>query len=999
MRELSKAGCRIRLARVGGQSGFRRPSVSAGLLNNQPIRVRNGSGAGEPANGGVTANSTVVSTCSITNVDTFPISCTIQLATQLIMELTRVQQQQSVAAISHQGRAFNSIHDIRNYVQSFSEEERYDVIVSFRDQFMALHQQLEGAIIAYMDYVETLPAFRARDRRDISWEPMRATVREAKSKVVRIGAAQATVEKHWGNQLEQTYDTATWSYTMWEQVRKAALKVQDPARAKRLLDQAIYYRITHPGRGIVGSIDPQPVDFRAIADQGSSGVRSLVDRDLTADEMNRASLQYSDDRALVRTVVPPLGTGRATTVFEEPESSRASERHRRVASDVSMRSAGRMSPAGSPLQSRPTSPTSHRDEGTIISSVGSTLTVLESDDMLKLALEAGLGDSVDAQQEASVHVADPAFSGGTRRSTTYGMSVPPESSITAGPGAEQVPSDEHQKADRCRCSAGVSTGLRTRIGSSATLSEDKAIRLLGETVAASENNSVCYAHWQKVASKVGLQTKRLSEVALTQRLRFVYNNRLKLDKLKTDQETYQYFRKDHRPARPSDGLGIYRLEPLPISLVQIEPVNFLKRVMNKEAYDAWLADGTIVVPGMFSWLLTHELWPVMREEIEMYHWHIREIGGRSNLGWLRNCLYSTLQQIVRQDLRYYATYVGLRPDKRYTLMSYPYYMKSAKRDDSTFFRHIDLNIPDLLRGRGANQIQGTVSFTDETSDNCTELIFGMQHKLGEWWGRVHTRGLATDGYLHRITDAMFTATDATELGVEWKDQPCPAGAARISLPHLPHGAKGPSVGERITVMPWYVAVGNDGETLEVQEAGNRNELAVAHRDGVAARCSPSGLANRYGKIPFRFPATTEVTGVSAISDAIVGRRQWSSPAVQREVSVLFGTNDTARNTLMYESRLRAMAAAKQALADSQAAERLHYGKKSYYYCKERGISSVPDDDTAPGEDEQLMHPAAPGSPAIRPTTSRPHSPLTIRSRSPGGGSGDGFQSLGEVLRR
>ena len=219
-------------------------------------------------------------------------------------------------------------------------------------------------------------------------------------------------------------------------------------------------------------------------------------------------------------------------------------------------------------------------------------------------------------------------------------------------------------------------------------------------------------------------------------------------------------------------------------------------------------------------------------------------------------------------------------------------MKFAKTDDSTFFRHIDLNVPDLLKGRGASQIQGTVSFTNETNENCTEMIFGMQHKLKEWWERVRVRGLATDGYLHRMTEAMFTAEDAAALGVGWKDQPCAAGDARISLPHLPHGAKGPSTSERITVMPWYVAVGEDGETLEVQEAGTREELATAHRDGVAARSSPSGLANRYGKIPFRFPATTELTGVSAISDAIVGRRQWRSPAVRREVEVLFGTDNT-----------------------------------------------------------------------------------------------------------
>ncbi len=94
-----------------------------------------------------------------------------------------------------------------------------------------------------------------------------------------------------------------------------------------------------------------------------------------------------------------------------------------------------------------------------------------------------------------------------------------------------------------------------------------------------------------------------------------------------------------------------------------------------------------------------------------------------------------------------------------------------------------------------------------------------------------------------MIEAMFTAEDAAGLGVGWKDQPYSAGIARISLPHLPHGAKGPSTSERITVMPWYVAVGEDGETLEVPEARTREELATTHRDGVAARSSPSGPVN------------------------------------------------------------------------------------------------------------------------------------------------------------
>jgi hypothetical protein len=42
---------------------------------------------------------------------------------------------------------------------------------------------------------------------------------------------------------------------------------------------------------------------------------------------------------------------------------------------------------------------------------------------------------------------------------------------------------------------------------------------------------------------------------------------------------------------------------------------------------------------------------------------------------------------------------------------------------------------------------------------------------------------------------------------------------------------------------------------------------------VAARLSPSGLPNRYGAIPFAFPAAIELDGLGALSDALVCRRR------------------------------------------------------------------------------------------------------------------------------
>ena len=51
------------------------------------------------------------------------------------------------------------------------------------------------------------------------------------------------------------------------------------------------------------------------------------------------------------------------------------------------------------------------------------------------------------------------------------------------------------------------------------------------------------------------------------------------------------------------------------------------------------------------------------------------------------------------------------------------------------------------------------------------------------------------------------------------------------------------------------------------------DLSIAHRDMVAARLSPSGLANRYGAIPFAFPAAIELGDLGALSDALVCRRR------------------------------------------------------------------------------------------------------------------------------
>jgi hypothetical protein len=55
-----------------------------------------------------------------------------------------------------------------------------------------------------------------------------------------------------------------------------------------------------------------------------------------------------------------------------------------------------------------------------------------------------------------------------------------------------------------------------------------------------------------------------------------------------------------------------------------------------------------------------------------------------------------------------------------------------------------------------------------------------------------------------------------------------------------HVANGPPTSPRRTILPWFVEVQEDMETLEVLEAGTCFELAVAHSDMTSSRAAPSG---------------------------------------------------------------------------------------------------------------------------------------------------------------
>ena len=50
-----------------------------------------------------------------------------------------------------------------------------------------------------------------------------------------------------------------------------------------------------------------------------------------------------------------------------------------------------------------------------------------------------------------------------------------------------------------------------------------------------------------------------------------------------------------------------------------------------------------------------------------------------------------------------------------------------------------------------------------------------------------------------------------------------------------------------------------------------DDLTKTHRELTSAPHTPSGLTNRYGDIPYAFPAVVPLTGLGALSDSIIYR--------------------------------------------------------------------------------------------------------------------------------
>lgn len=514
----------------------------------------------------------------------------------------------------------------------------------------------------------------------------------------------------------------------------------------------------------------------------------------------------------------------------------------------------------------------------------------------------------------------------------------------------------------CGCYADQSklTKFLTKVDGKTEREALQIFRIIGRQIrshSAIDVDNICTDHARNLCKLLHLYANG-THAEMAHRINVLYSRSGEWDTLKKEYE--QWF----KPTSGKEIITCFRFEPRPqmplvadfarlnLSLEDLSLRCFgtIDKSFVRQKSLEWKRDGSVVLP-LFRWL--SEDWDgqhpdgllsMISEEIDMYDWHYRPRRHAPRVGWAKNMWFSLIQQLVRQDPCYYMFYVFYRPDHLWRLISFPYYAKSTYLGEKTAFRHIDINVNDLLNSkRCANAIQGSITVKDEDQQNCTESLLGMHHHLGTWWKDLKDRECCKDGLIHKVTSDMWKPADEQKFGLTWKRQICRAGDVRISLPHLPHGSTGPATMNRRTILPWFVGIREDHETLECIESGSWTELSNCHRDFTSPEKTPSGWSSaKYGgRLQHAFAATVRLSDLGSASDALVGRGRWDSPNVIQELDILFSADSNLAFQHIEAWRTNVRVRYEQAFRLLVETEKAIFGSNSFFARKERGLSVRP----------------------------------------------------------
>jgi hypothetical protein len=556
-------------------------------------------------------------------------------------------------AISHRGRVFRNATEIVQYLQGLPRDQRYMAAREMVEPFLQISTwfgEQADVLWSYIEIDDSWKTMHTEQQFFDFWRPIREMAIENRKARNRVEEARRSISTQWGSEITNLLWYYKPSYHLASMIRKVALKYPWGAIVTGL-NRQVLRRITQGGAGSNLIKQYSRNDFDAIF-----ATTGRAPDPVSRDEARHYGFGMLPNGFMFDLASPPSIPGSA--VFAMPGMANQPIRGEHTF----------------PVGSSPTSPSQQQQLvlRTGAGSIGSPSARhrRHASSMSITAEQEGILQRIVASPSSPLRPHGEARSPTGTQDAIELQNLEEDLVQTLEENEEENPLEDEQCAQivtrrrqriakGCGCHQNVPMALRRSLDDAKPISEVQAIKLL-ERVATCQKakHLICYSHLKNMGSKLGLQTRLLNHAALNDRLSKVYQQRTKLGKLKTDLNTYNWFRKTHRPVRPADALGVYRFIPnVNIPDPQIDFEKIFDNFGGSQVIREFKEIGSVNISGVFSWwwnmkltgpiAVTHNtIASVGLEEFDMYFHHLRRLGGRENYGWLRNMIHAQIQQVL-----------------------------------------------------------------------------------------------------------------------------------------------------------------------------------------------------------------------------------------------------------------------------------------------------------------------------------------------------------------
>ena len=262
-----------------------------------------------------------------------------------------------------------------------------------------------------------------------------------------------------------------------------------------------------------------------------------------------------------------------------------------------------------------------------------------------------------------------------------------------------------------------------------------------------KKENICRSHWRLLTWKFELilineRGAELFKAKLLIKLYQCFDHDRKFDDLKTNASTKIWFHFKCCSVKISNFSRAFKFRQTIIYMIFASlRWNFvINELFDAKKFKKWNEDEIIIIFSMFEWLIQIEVFEDLLIELNMLNHHY----SNSFVEFVNNVIYSFLQTVVFQNVKFYLRYVILRKNHRLRTMIFSKFFRHWWNEVTFRKRYLHESLLNLIHNRHENRLLTMINFLKQNATNCTKFCEKLSQSFNEWAKKLMQRDQTID---------------------------------------------------------------------------------------------------------------------------------------------------------------------------------------------------------------------------------------------------------------